>query len=266
MKTIFHKINATSALCLAAVGLCSCSCVLQTHQMALDMAKEYDAIVILHDAVYQAGNRFYVQGVQTKVRRSGRSPFLDTSVLSELGTHPEITGEYTILPDAERKMVYCEFRLRYGKRPFAADSYARLDDNNLPRNEAPTWIGGGDPKAKGWMPARNSRGEIVAWYAPMIDCWHLRQYNDRWLNALPAGARPIRLTAEEIANHPVLKGESGVPKILLCERGEARVNTGRALFAYPLAGICWVVPDAPVTVASHILDLPVWVLDWILRD
>ncbi|MBR3927140.1 MAG: hypothetical protein IKJ58_10290, partial [Akkermansia sp.] len=128
----------------------------------------------------------------------------------------------------------------------------------------PTWIGGGDPKAKGWMPARNSRGEIVAWYAPEIDCWHLRQYNDRWLNALPAGARPIRLTAEEIANHPVLKGESGVPLILLRERGEARVNTGRALFAYPLAGICWVVPDAPVTVASHILDLPIWVMDWIL--
>ena len=72
------------------------------------------------------------------------------------------------------------------------------------------------------------------------------------------------LTAEEIANHPVLKGESGVPRILLRERGEARVNTGRALFAYPLAGICWVVPDAPVTVASHILDLPIWVLDWIL--
>ncbi|MBR3927081.1 MAG: hypothetical protein IKJ58_09985, partial [Akkermansia sp.] len=125
----FPRILATIALCLAAMGLSSCSFVLQTHQMALDMAKEYDAIVVLHDAVYQAGNRFYVQGVQTKVRRSGRSPILSTSVLSELGTPPERTGEYTILPDAERKMVYCEFRLKYGKRPFDADSYARLDDN-----------------------------------------------------------------------------------------------------------------------------------------
>ena len=112
----FPRILATIALCLAAKGLSSCSCVLQTHQMALDMAKEYDAIVVLHDAVYQAGNRFYVQGVQTKVRRSGRSPFLSTSVLSELSTHPERTGEYTILPDAERKIVYCEFRLKYGKK------------------------------------------------------------------------------------------------------------------------------------------------------
>ena len=270
MKTIFHKILATTAICLAAVGLSSCSFVLQTHQKALDMAKEYDAIVVLHDAVYQAGNRFYVQGVQTKVRRSGRSPILSTSVLSSLATHPEITGEYTILPDAERKIVYYEFRLEYGKKPFdiaQPQPIASLDvdENNMPRNAAPTWIGGGNPRAKGWYPLRNNNGEIVEWYVPEIDSWHSRDYEDQWRETLPAGARPIRLTAEEIANHPVLKGESGVPRTLLRERGEARVNTSRALFAYPLAGICWVVPDAPVTVASHILDLPMWVLDWIWR-
>ena len=36
---------------LCTLGLSSCSCVLQTHQLALDMAKVYDATVILHDAV-----------------------------------------------------------------------------------------------------------------------------------------------------------------------------------------------------------------------
>lgn len=239
------------------------SCVMQTHQVALDMAKEYDAIVILHDAVYQKGYRFYVQGVQTTVRRSGRMPMRGT-FMSELGTHPEITGEYTILPGAPRKTVYCAFRMRYGKAPFAPSYYARLNSKNLPVYDAPTWTGAGDRKAKGWWPYRNAKGEIVAWYEPEIDNYHSRRYDEVWRESLPAGARPVRLTAEEIANHPVLKGEAGVPKILLRERSAPRVDGTRAVFAYPLAGVCWVVPDAPVTLASHVLTLPLWIMLWVL--
>ena len=264
-RTCMKKRFSICILLLAILSVLGLeSCVMQTHQLALDVAREYEAIVILHDAVYQKGNRFYVQGVQTTVRRSWRSPMRST-FMSELGTHPEITGEYTIIPGAPRKTKYCEFRIWYAHHhPFAPDSYARVGSDNLPKYAAYNWTGAGDKKAKGWLPYRNSKGEIVAWYAPKIDSYHMRDYADVWRDSLPSGARPVRLTAEEIANHPVLKGEAGVPKILLRERSAPRVDSKRAVFAYPLAGVCWVVPDAPVTVASHVLTLPLWMMEWLL--
>lgn len=65
---VLQKVLALSAVLLS---LLLSSCVFHTHQRALDMAQEYDVVPELNGAVYQAGNRFYVQGVRTKVRRSG---------------------------------------------------------------------------------------------------------------------------------------------------------------------------------------------------
>lgn len=62
------------------------------------------------------------------------------------------------------------------------------------------------------------------------------------------------MTEEQIANHPFLKGESGVGYVLVDERSESRINRGRALYAYPPAGMCWLVPDA---VTTGIINLPI---------
>ncbi len=251
MPRIFHLLLACAALCLF-------SCTLQTHQRVLDLAKEYEATVLLHDAVYQKGNRFYVKGVRTTVRRSERSIW--SSPLSDaLGRKPERTGVYTIVPGAVCKPVYSEFTLRYGRKPFDAVDYAYSSScysNCPPDDDAPVWKGDTRYEEMGWHPYRNKKGEIISWFQYVVEDIHHRDYKGKWRDTLPEGARPICMTAEQIAHHPFLKGETGVGYVLVDERSEPRINKSRAWYAYPLAGICWLVPDAPVTVASNLSFAP----------
>lgn len=129
-----------------------------THQRALDMAQEYDAVAELNGAVYH------------------------------------------------------EFRMQYPwKKPFGVSSYA-LDggacySSEPPRDDAPVW-NGGDWEKRGWHPYRNSRGEIISWCRYHIEDIPERDYRGAWLEQLPPGARPVLLTAEQIAAHPLLKGDA----------------------------------------------------------
>ena len=259
MKTIYHTILATIAICLAAMGLSSC--VLETHQRVLDTAKEYDGIVVLHDAVYQVGSRLYVQGVRTTLRRSNRNliggPYPDA-----LGGRTERSGVYKILSDAPRKTVYREFSLLYERKPFDISCYARYPmgySNEPPGDDVPVWPRevGAEYEQAGWHPYYNKRGEVIAWYEYAIEDIHGRQYKGPWRNELPAGASPVLLSAEQIAGHPILSGESGVGIHMVWERSEARVDKARALYAYPLAGVCWLVPDALVTGVINLPMVPV---------
>ena len=241
------------ALCLAA--LCLSSCVLQTHMRVLDMAKEYEATVLLHDAVYQKGNRFYVKGVRTTVRRSERTVW-DDPLSRELGRKPERTGVYTIVPGAQSKPVYREFSLRYGRNPFDTVDYAYSTGcygSHPPDDDAPVWKGDTRYEEMGRHPYRNKKGEIISWFQYVVEDIHHRDYQGKWLYELPDGARPICMTEEQIANHPFLKGESGVGYVWVYDRSKPRINKGRALYAYPLAGVCWLVPDA---VTTGIINLP----------
>ncbi len=253
--TIFRKILATTALCLAAMGLSSC--VLETHQRVLDTAKEYDGIVVLHDAVYQVGSRLYVQGVRTTLRRSDRN-LMGGPYAEAVSTRAEHSGVYKILSDAPRKTVYREFSLKYERKPFDVRCYARYPmgySNEPPGDDAPVWPRevGAKYEQAGWHPYYNKRGEVIAWCEYAIEDIHGRQYKGPWRNELPIGARPILLSAQQIAEHPVLSGKEGVGMHLVSERSEACVNKARALYAYPLAGVCWLVPDALVT---GVINLP----------
>lgn len=261
----FRRILATSAICLAAMGLSSC--VLETHQRVLDTAKEYDGIVVLHDAVYQVGSRLYVQGVRTTLRRSNRNliggPYPDA-----LGGRTEHSGVYTILPDASRQTVYREFRLKQGSKPFDAIHYALYPSgyHHLPpKDDAPVWPNDSDYERWGWHPYHNCQGEVIAWYRYAIEGMQNREYRGDWQDALPIGARPILLSAQQIAEHPVLSGKEGVGMHLVSERSEACVDKARALYAYPLAGVCWLVPDALVTGVINLPLIPV-VLCLIIGD
>ena len=245
-------------LLLGLVCLCLSSCVLQTHERALDMAKEYEAVVLLQNAVYQKGNRLFVKAVRTTVRRSEREVW-DCPLLHAIGTPAERSGVYTIVPGAPVKPLYREFSLLYGHKPFDVCWFAYSAGyfgNTPPDEDEPAWNGSSEFKEKGWHPYYNKKGEIVSWYQYAVEMLQ-RDYKNKWLDKLPTGARPIWLTEEEIKNHPFLKGEQGWSRGALCEVSEPRVNTARALYAYPLAGACWLVPDLPVTAASHILVVPV---------
>ena len=79
MKTIFHKILATTALCLAAVGVSSCSAQAAPNQAALEQAEQQIRLqwqknpkLSYHSLTYKAtlqecmeSGRFYVQRVLT---------------------------------------------------------------------------------------------------------------------------------------------------------------------------------------------------------
>ncbi len=62
--------------------------------------------------VYQAGNRFYVQGVRTKVRRS-EYDVCDSPLLKDIGGSAEKSGLYTVVAGAPQQTVYREFRIQY---------------------------------------------------------------------------------------------------------------------------------------------------------
>lgn len=106
---------------------------------------------------------------------------------------------------------------------------------------------------------------MIAWYKYAIEGLQDRVYKGEWQEKLPAGARPVLLSAQQINNHPIRNGKKGVGLHLVSERGEARVNKARALYAYPLAGLCWLVPDALVTGIIN-LPLPLVVLCLVIGD
>lgn len=54
MKPIFHKILATSALCLAAVGLSSC--ISRLHREAFEFPRSYEGVCLESNSVSQNGN------------------------------------------------------------------------------------------------------------------------------------------------------------------------------------------------------------------
>lgn len=84
------------------------------------MAQEYDAVPEPGDAVYQAGNRCYVQGVRTNVRRSGYDVY-GIPVLKDIGGSAESSGCYTVAEGAPQQTAYHEFRMRYPwKKPFSS--------------------------------------------------------------------------------------------------------------------------------------------------
>lgn len=238
-------------LCVVSLS----SCVLQTHQRVLDTAKEYEGIVELDNAVYQLGNRYFVKCVQTTLRRSQRNvmggPFPEA-----LGSDPEWTGVYTPVPNAPRKILYREFRLRDGVKPFEPEMYtypSGCSGNTLPGDDADVWSPGSFYEQNGWHPYYNKKGQVTAWYLYPLEYQRNREYKDTWLESLPKGAHPVLLTAEQIAVHPVLLGKKGAGYYLVSERSEARVDSSRALYAYPLAAVCWLVPDA---LATAVINLP----------
>lgn len=256
-------------LLFALAALCLCSCVMQTHERMLDMAKEYEAIVELPDVVYRKGGRFFELGVRTTVRRSERRlidvPMLDGALGGPAG---DKTGIYTMVPGSTHQLVYREFSLRYGAKPFAVSTYAHSSSsvgNTPPPDDAPAWSQGSVYKNMGWHPYYNKKGEITSWFQYNIEDLHLREKKGKWLDKLPTGAHPALHTDEQIKNHPVLRGETGAGWYYLSDLSEERVDKSRALYAYPLAAVCWLVPDAPFTIATHLLATPIFLWDFVLR-
>lgn len=185
-----------------------------------------------------------------------------------LSSPSERSGVYSILPDAPRKTMYREFRLKQGSKPFDAIRYALYPygyHHLPPKDDAPVWPNDSHYELMGWHPYHNNKGEVIAWYRYAIEDMQNREYMGDWQDALPIGARPILLSAQQIAEHPVLSSKEGVGMHLVSERSEACVDKARALYAYPLAGVCWLVPHALVKGVINLPMIPV-VLCLIIGD
>ena len=244
-------------LCITSVMLCSC--VLSTHERALDLAREFEAVVELPGVVYQKGNRYYAVGVCTLVRRSERD-VLECPILAGAGLElkPERSGVYSIVSGAPVTKVYREFRLKWVKNPMAASNYVYefgMSSTSPPDENWPTWKGDGrDYLRQGYRPYYNARGEHVAMYVLAV---HDRLNHDvigEWQESLPTGARLHPACVVEVDNHPFMQGKS--VGVYPSERSEARVNGWRACYAWPLAACCWLGADVPATIAMHVAAAP----------
>ena len=77
----FHKILATSALCLAALGLCSC--ISTSHRVVKAWGQSADEVYWVNelggttDCLYRIGNELYVQAYRSSgdVTMGGISPW-----------------------------------------------------------------------------------------------------------------------------------------------------------------------------------------------
>ena len=101
------RILATTALCLAAVGLSaflsSCVCQVQTSKAIRLHGQECTGVIIPglldnKEEYYRANGVYYVKGIQTRLRRAN----------CELAYYqwPEMGKEYRIVPGAAQRTVY----------------------------------------------------------------------------------------------------------------------------------------------------------------
>ncbi len=110
MKTIFHKILATTALCLAAVGLCSCYSTF--HKYAWNRAKVIDEAYWVQDEenieLYRVGDTVYAKGFIGPARGDQKKGWQGNVQNLRGGAY----SCYTPIPESS-KPVYVEVRMSY---------------------------------------------------------------------------------------------------------------------------------------------------------
>ena len=222
--TTFRKILATTALCLAALGLSSC--ISTTHRVVKAWGQSADAVYWANelggttDCLYRIGNELYVQAYRSSgdVTMGGIRPWGD---LLMLGWNEPA---YDVTPHTDK----------------AEKVWLRLVNEN--------W---NDVRREFRYGCRELRSEDV----------HIRVSCKDTLTQLPPDA--VRLTVPR-KRRVVLHAVDGLTAGMNCEFSfeskEERPSTyisadAHALYAYPLSVIMFVGVDVPVTLIS-----PVWVV------
>ena len=222
--TIFRKILATTALCLAAVGVSSC--ISTTHRVVKAWGQSADEVYWVNelggttDCLYRIGNELYVQAYRSsgEVTMGGRSPWGD---LLMMDWNEPI---YDVTPHTDK----------------AEKVWLRLVNEN--------W---NDVRREFRYGCRDLLSEDV----------HIRVSCKDTLTQLPPDA--VRLTVPR-KRRVVLHAVDGLTAGMNCEFSfeskEERPSTyisadAHALYAYPLSAIMFVGVDVPVTLTS-----PIWLI------
>ena len=222
--TIFRKILATSALCLAAMGLSSC--ISTTHRVVKAWGQSADEVYWANelggttDCLYRIGNELYVQAYRSSgdVTMGGRSPWGDLLMLN----WDEPTYEVTPHTDKAEKV------------------WLRLVNENW--NDVRRAFRYGD---------RDLRSDDV----------HLSVTCKDALTELPPHAIRVEVPRKRKVELSVADGLSaGMNVEYGFQTKERRPSTyisadAHALYAYPLSAIMFVGVDVPFTLIS-----PVWVV------
>ena len=220
----FHKILATSALCLAALGLCSC--ISTSHRVVKAWGQSADEVYWVNelggttDCLYRIGNELYVQAYRSSgdVTMGGISPWGNYLMLDWA------TPKYDVTPHTDK----------------AEKVWLRLVNENW--NDVRREFRYGD---------RNLLSENVS----------LRVTCKDTLTELPPHAIRVEVPRKRKVELFVVDGlKAGMNVEYSSDSKEERPSThisadAHALYAYPLSAIMFVGVDVPFTLIS-----PVWVV------
>lgn len=220
----FHKILATSALCLAALGLCSC--ISTSHRVVKAWGQSADEVYWVNelggttDCLYRIGNELYVQAYRSSgdVTMGGISPWGNYLMLDWA------TPKYDVTPHTDK----------------AEKVWLRLVNENW--NDVRREFRYGD---------RNLLSENVS----------LRVTCKDTLTELPPHAIRVEVPRKRKVELFVVDGlMAGMNVEYSSDSKEERPSTyisadAHALYAYPLSAIMFVGVDVPFTLIS-----PVWVV------
>ena len=220
----FHKILATSALCLAALGLCSC--ISTSHRVVKAWGQSADEVYWVNelggttDCLYRIGNELYVQAYRSSgdVTMGGISPWGNYLMLDWA------TPKYDVTPHTDK----------------AEKVWLRLVNENW--NDVRREFRYGD---------RNLLSENVSLRVTCKDA----------LTELPPHAIRVEVPRKRKVELFVVDGlKAGMNVEYSSDSKEERPSTyisadAHALYAYPLSAIMFVGVDVPFTLIS-----PVWVV------
>ena len=213
---------------ISALFLNSCVYV-NTRRACADIGQECQAVILPDQenlVIYKHRGKLYLQGVLTKVRREGRD------IVSSFKANDFSSGQFIPVPDAPQQYVYREI----GPADIIDDDiFGLIPDKEIPKGAR--IIG--------------RRKNITGYKIDSLNCnpvtTHL-QYG--WQSELPRYARRyyrnMVTSAHQHAGSHLCNTKNGF--IIPVTRAKANK---KAWYAYPLAGVSFVLIDMPGTILAN---------------
>lgn len=218
---------------LMALLLGNCTYV-NTHRACADRGRQCKAIILPDQenlVLYRHKGKLYLEGVLTEVRRVGRDKVSNYSV-NEFSS-----GQYIPIANAPRRFVYRELQ---PSDIVPDDTFALKPGKSIPKGATPT----------------RHRRQITGYSIDSLNCNPVTTaLQHGWLEQQPRHARRVQrhmVTSEhQTPGHHLCNTHRGFIIPVTSMRSNAH-----AWYAYPLAGLSFIVIDVPGTVlASTVVPL-----------
>jgi hypothetical protein len=213
---------------ISALFLNSCVYV-NTRRACADIGQECQAVILPDQenlVIYKHRGKLYLQGVLTKVRREGRD------IVSSFKANDFSSGQFVPVPDAPQHYVYREIGPADIERN---DIFGIVPGKEIPEGAR----------------AIKRRRQVVGYRVDALNCnpvtTHL-QYG--WIAELPGRARPHYRHMVTSEHQHVGSHLCNTRRGFIIPVTPSRTNK-HAWYAYPLAGVSFVLVDVPGTVLAN---------------